>query len=410
MLYAGVVVVLMKTRAVRIGDFVFEKEEREAVNALMDRNSISEGEECLRFEEGFAGHIGTDYWVTCNSGTSALMLVLQAMKYHSGFNAREGQKILTTPLTYIATSNSIATTGFRPVYVDINEHNFNLSEEQVKEHFEGVDAEEYAGIMPVHLIGYPCNMKIINSIARKHNIPVIEDSAEAHGSIYDGKKTGSLGFAGCFSFYIAHNIQVGEFGAITTNDRELADRCRRLKGNGRLCYCTVSQIHSGRCPHTNMEFNPRYMHDMIGYNFKPMEIQATIGNVQLRKIGEINRRRRENVRHLNDLLSVVQDLLKLPEYSDDVSYLGYPLVVKEKNLSRSAISSFLIKQGIENRPIFNCIPTQQPAYAHLKKEYAGKLPNAEHVGNNGFYVGCHQFLKSDDIEYVAENIIKAVKK
>ena len=97
------------------------------------------------------------------------------------------------------------------------------------------------------------------------------------------------------------------------------------------------------------------------------------------------------------------------DYSDTLSYLGYPLVITDKKISRNKLSKFLVNQGIENRPIFNCIPTQQPAFAHLRKKYEGKLPRAEFVGNNGFYVGCHQFLDDADSEYVAENIKKGIE-
>jgi len=352
---------------VKIGDFIFTKEERQAMLSLIDANSISEGKKCREFEANFASFIGTKHCASANSGTSALMLILAALKYHSKYGkmiAESGNKVITTPLTYIATSNSIVTTGFEPIFADIELETFSVDAQKVKELCE--QEQGICGMMPVHLMGYPADMDTLNSIAKKRGWFVVEDSAEATASIYKGKRAGSIGTAGAFSFYIAHNIQVGEFGALTSDDAELVERAHRLKGNGRVCYCTVSQIEQGKCPHQNMGFHPRYLHDMIGYNFKPMEYQAAVGVEQLKKIAWITKRRQENVKLLNDLLSPVSGALRLPKHSDQVSYLGYPLLVNDKSLSRDKICVALSAAKVENRPIFNSIPTQQPAYAHLK--------------------------------------------
>ncbi|MDO8625614.1 MAG: DegT/DnrJ/EryC1/StrS family aminotransferase, partial [Candidatus Diapherotrites archaeon] len=227
--------------------------------------------------------------------------------------------------------------------------------------------------------------------------------------LYNGKKTGSLGLAAAFSFFIAHNIQAGEFGCVTTNDDELAHLMQSMKGNGRRCYCLRSEIENGKCPHVNDGFHPRYISDYIGFNFKPMEYTAGVCTVQLKKADWIMQKRLENVRYLNDNLESVSDILRLPPYSDDVSYLGYPLLVTSPSHTRNKIVLELEKLGIECRPIFNCIPTQQPAYGYLAKQYAGKLPNAEYVGNNGFYIGCHQYLETADLDYAVSAIKKVLK-
>ena len=400
----------VKCMKVKIGDFVLTGEEKKAVVGLLEANTVSEGRKCREFESAFASFIGTAYCASANSGTSALMLIMASLKYHSKWGksvSEKGNRVLTSPLTYIATSNSIATTGFEPVFSDIELETFAMDAEKAKEAAEKEDG--VCGMMPVHLMGYPADMDALNSIAAKHGWFVVEDSAEATGSIYRGRRTGSIGTAGAFSFYIAHNIQVGEFGAITSGDRELVERAHRLKGNGRICYCAVSEVESGRCPHQNLGFNPRYLHDMIGYNFKPMEYQAAVGLEQLKKIEWIIKCRQHNVKVLNDLLAPIAGEVRLPRYSEEVSYLGYPLLAEGRKMSRNRICLGLNKAGIENRPIFNSIPTQQPAYAHLKKKYEGLLPNAEFVGNCGFYVGCHQFLKQEQLEYAAKSIIAAVR-
>jgi len=394
---------------VRIGDFSYGAEERAAINQMMDENAVSEGWRCRQFEQDFARHIGSNHCVTANSGTSAGMLIFQALKYHSKIGAKEGKAVLTSPLTYIATANAFVTLGFRPAFCDIRLDTFSMDEEKAKEHFEENDPEGYCAVQPVHLMGFAVEMDRINAVAKKHGLSVVEDSCEATGTKFKGKRTGTWGTAGWFSFYIAHNIQVGEFGAITTDDSELAERMHRLKGNGRVCYCTVKEVEEGKCQHQNLGFNPRYLHDMIGFNFKPMEFQAALALVQLKKAEWIMKKRQENLKYLNDALSKLSGELRLPKYSSDVSYLGYPLIIESKKIGRDKLSLELTKAGIENRPIFNCIPTQQKAYAHLAKEYAGKLPNAEYVGRNGIYLPVHQYLTQEQLDYMAATLAKTMK-
>lgn len=396
----------MKYRRVAVGDFRFGKEEKKVISEIVRSHSISEGRLVEQFSREFADFVGTQYCVPLNSGTSALMLSFAALKYHSKLKPTENKKVITTPLTYIATSNAVVTTGFEPVFVDINLEDFSINAEQVAEQAE---KQEHYALLPVHLIGYPCDMNKLGKTAEQHNLVIVEDSAEAHGSEFEGKKTGSMGLAGCFSFFIAHNIQAGEFGCVTTNDAELTHIMRSMKGNGRRCYCLKSEIQSGKCPHRNEGFHPRYIHDFIGFNFKPMEYQGGIGITQLKKAQWIHEQRLQNVKYLNDSLAAFSDVLQLPRFSKKVSYLGYPLLVNNSNYSRNKMVVGLERLGVECRPLFNSIPTQQPAYAHLKKQYEGKLPNAELVGNNGFYVGCHQYLKKSDLEHVV-NAIKTILK
>lgn len=396
----------MDFRRVNIGDFKFGNEEKKAIQQIVESNSISEGAFVEEFAKKFADFAGTKYCVPVNSGTSALMISLAALNYHSRFKSRGTKKVITTPLTYIATTNAIVTTGFEPVFVDINLDDFSLNADLVAQEAE---KEEHYALLPVHLMGYPCNMRQLNKTAEKNGLVVIEDSAEAHGSEFEGQKTGSMGLAGCFSFFIAHNIQAGEFGCVTTNDLELCNTMRSMKGNGRRCYCSRSEIAAGTCSHPNEGFHPRYIHDFIGYNFKAMEYQAGVAIAQLNKAQWIHEQRLKNVQYLNDALAAQTNVLQLPQYSKKVSYLGYPLLVTNPSFSRNKLVLSLEKKGIECRPLFNSIPTQQPAYAYLKKEFEGKLPNAEFVGNNGFYVGCHQYLTESDLEQIARSVKEAIR-
>ena len=390
-----------------VGDFQIRKEEKKAVMKVLDDGRISEGKSVREFERRFAEYIGTKYSIALNSGTSALIAGLTALKYHETVGVKAGTKIITTPVAYIATSNAIVTSGFEPVFVDIDRNTFGITPESIENHLETVDdIGQYSLILPVHLMGYPCDMDGINKIAKKYGLQTFEDSAQAHGTIYKGKKTGSLSLLSIFSFYIAHNIQAGEMGAITTDDAEIIRLIRKIKANGRMCDCPVCTRAEGKCPQISShkgddDFDPRFTHDYIGYNFKTMEFQAALGIIQLKKADWITQKRIENVKYLNEGLEQFSDILQLPEYSENVSYLAYPLVIKRPEvISRKKLRSELEKKGIETRPLFGCIPTQQPAYGYLKKEYEGKLLNAGYIGKNAFYVGCHQYLQEKDLEYL----------
>ncbi|MBO1223567.1 MAG: DegT/DnrJ/EryC1/StrS family aminotransferase [Candidatus Scalindua sediminis] len=400
--------VALKKR-ISVGDFQISEEERAVINEVLDSGRISEWKKVKEFENLFAEYIGTKYCVTVNSGTSALIVGLSALINDSRFiKVRKGSKVITTPLTYAATINAIVLTGLEPVFVDIDPYTFSLLPQKIEEHLEKAnDPENYSIILPVHLMGYPCDMDEINRIALKYDLIVLEDSAQAHGSYYKGQRTGSLSLLSIFSFYIAHNIQAGEMGAVVTNDEKLISLMRKLKANGRICDCPVCTRPNGYCPYfprdEDDDFDPRFVHDTIGYNFKIMEFEAALGVSQLKKADFIFEERQNNVRFLNEHLIKYSDVLQLPAFSKDVSYLAYPIVVKEDSrFSKKYLREQLEKNGIENRPLFGCIPTQQPAYDYLKGEYEGKIPDAEYIGKNAFYIGCHQYLNQDDLEYIVD--------
>lgn len=394
-------------RKIKVGDFIIGKDEREAIEEVLNSGRISEGSKVRRFEEEWADYIGTRYCVALNSGTSALIAGLTALRIRNKLKGK--RKIITTPLSYISTTNAIVLSGFEPVYVDINEQTFVITPENILSLLKDKNPSEYCAILPVHLMGYHCDMDAINSIAEKYNLVVFEDSAEAHGTLYKGKKVGSLSSLSAFSFYIAHNIQAGEFGAITTNDLEISELVRSIKANGRACGCPVcTRTTKKGCPQLlrdkkDEDSDPRFTHNIIGYNFKTTEFPAALALSQIKKADWIVKKRQANVKYLNDRLKNFSHLLQLPFYDESISYLAYPLVIKKPEIiPRKRLRRLLEDKGIETRPLFGCIPTQQPAFNYLKRKYEGKLPTAEYVGLNGFYLGCHQYIEKEDLDYMVE--------
>lgn len=406
--------VIKPERRVFVGDFRLGENEKKAILEVIEGGRISEWKKVKQFEKSFAAYIGTKYCLAVNSGTSALLTGLLALLYDKRFpKANKGAKIITSPVTYISTVNAIVLSGFEPVFVDIDKRTFKLKVEEIEDILKKENSDNYAGILPVHLMGYPNDMDKINAIAEKYDLFVLEDSAQAHGSLYKGKKVGSLGLLAGFSFYIAHNIQAGEMGCVTTNDEKLFKLMLQLKANGRVCNCPICTRIKGTCPgatkydYDEDDYDPRFVHEYISYNFKTMEFPAALGLSQMKNADQIFKKRQENVRYLNKGLSEFSEFLYLPVFDESVSYLAYPIIIKEHaNIERKWLRKSLEEEGVENRPLFGCIPTQQPAFSYLREQYKDRLPRAEYVGKNAFYIGCHQYLEKDDLDY----IIKVFKK
>ncbi len=398
---------MITSKFVPVGDFKLLSEEKAAIIEVLEKGRISEWRKVREFERLFARYVGTKYCLAVSSGTSALLLGLLALKYDKRFpKFKDGAKIITSPITYISTSSTIILSNMEPVYVDIHKRTFKLMAGEIERLLTEENPDRFAGILPVHLMGYPNDMDEINEIAERYNLVVYEDSAQAHGTAYKGRKTGSLGLLASFSFFVAHNIQAGEMGCVTTNDARLFRLMTQLKASGRVCKCYICTRSQGKCPELDKykgedDFDPRFTHEYIGYNFKTMEFPATLGVCQLRKADWIFKRRLENVRYLNDKLSKYNDFFYLPLYDENVSYLAYPITIKEgAGLRRLWIRNKLREKGVESRPLYGCIPTQQPAYSQFKGKYQGKLPVADYVGKNGFYIGCHQYLTKEDLDYI----------
>jgi CDP-6-deoxy-D-xylo-4-hexulose-3-dehydrase len=400
----------MGKRIIRTGHFELSEEEKKIILGVLESGRITEHTHTQEFERNWAKETGTRYAVAVNSGTSALITGISALKYLSSDEKKK--KIITTPITYIANSNAIKVCGFEPVYADIEEDGFNISPSGIEKILEKEGPDEFLGILPVHLFGYPFKINEIKDIAKKYNLFLMEDCAQAHGTRYEGKNVGSFGDFSIFSFYIAHNLQAGELGVMNTDSIKIRNLARSIKANGRSCTCDICDRMNGVCPQKNKfdeeeDMDPRFMHNYIGYNFKTTEFSTSLANHRIQFVEEINKKRRENVLYLNEGLKKHEEILKLPIYSEDVSYLAYPLVLKEGK--RRYIRSELEKKGVETRTAFGCIPLQQPSFEYLKREYEGKLPNAENIGRNGFYIGTHQSLEKTDLDYVIDSFNEILK-
>lgn len=378
---------------IRIGDLKFERAEKEALFKLINTDGrITEGEYTKKFEKRISEYVGTRYATGVNSGTSALLTALLAIKYSSQ-KKNLGEYIITSPLTYPATINAILFAGFKPLFVDI-EDNFCISTEKIEdklvEHKENI-----SGILPVHLLGFMADMAKIKKISERHNLFLVEDCAESFGSMQKNKNCGSFGDASIFSFFASHTIGVGELGCMLTNNPKLYELANEIKDNGRR-----DANGKERC---------NFLFDSKGLNFKTTEFSSLLGYYKLGKVKQVIQKRQENVKFLNDAFEKISDNFILPEFSKDICYFSYPLIIKNRKFNRLKIIEELYKSSIEARTLFGCLPTQQKAFSEFKSQYSGKLPNSESVGKNAFYLPCHQYLTKENLNYLADAFLKIVK-
>ncbi|MCK5013368.1 MAG: DegT/DnrJ/EryC1/StrS family aminotransferase [Candidatus Omnitrophica bacterium] len=404
---------MKKTNIIRIGDFKATGKIVNAALAVLKSNRITEGEVTSEFEHEFAGISGKRYNVAVNSGTSALISALDALKFKYGVNT--DSQVITTPVTYIADANAIIHSRLTPTFVDIDIPSLLITPDKIKEKIDDtVDntCESISGILPVHLFGQMCNMSEINSIAKENSLFVLEDAAQAHGSTVDGDIAGSFGDISIFSFYVAHNMVAGEMGVVSSDYQSIIKYVKSIKSNGRVCTCDVCKRSEGKCPYQDKVQDPRFTHQYIGYNFKTTDLISSIALAQIKDLDKIITKRENNVRFLNykiEDITHIFHLPKLPKRGDKISYLAYPMVLKQEYSDSVNIAKFrheLEQNGIETRPIFPSIPTRQPAYRKFKNAYYELLPNAEYVSDNGLYIGCHQYLSQDDLDRIVKTVDK----
>jgi perosamine synthetase len=357
---------------ISLGQPVFDKEmENAAVNALRNERFVL-GESVQKFEEEFAKYCGTDYAVSVSSGTEALRLSLIA----TGF--KPGESVITTPASFIATSNSVIHANGQPVFSDIDMQSYTLDPSKISKAI----TKKTRVILPVHLYGYPADMDPINAVAEKHNLLVFEDACQAHGAIYHGKKTGSIGKVGCFSFYPSKNMTVcGDGGMITTNDEKVAVNAKKLRDCGR---------------------KSQYVHDVIGYTSRLNSVNAAIGRVQLRRLDEWNEKRRRVAEQYNRLLEGIDGLILPPKPTDEINPVFHLYVIRTKR--RDELKAYLEAQGI-GCGVHYALPIHlQPIYQELYPYKNGGYANAEELCQTCLSIPMYPNLTQLEISFITDSI------
>jgi perosamine synthetase len=351
-----------------------EKELMYVTECVLSGWVSSAGSFVSRFEKLYGEFCGTNYAIATSSGTTALHLALLALQ------VGPGDEVILPTLTFIATANAVRYTGALPVFVDSELSTWNIDVEKIEEAI----TERTKAIIPVHLYGHPANMEVILGVARRHDLAVIEDAAQAHGARYRGKRVGGIGDMGVFSFYGNKIVTTGEGGMVATDDKEVADRIRMLRDHG-------------------MSPKRQYWHPILGYNYRMTNLQAALGVAQMEKIESILAAKRQIAQWYTNALSGVQGLILPPKapWAENVYWL-YSILIDSGvfGMKRDTAVKQLKREGIDTRPVFPPVHTQ-PIY-----ESGQNFPIAERISSQGLSLPSSVSLTSSGVERVVAAIAR----
>ncbi|MFW6015660.1 MAG: DegT/DnrJ/EryC1/StrS family aminotransferase [bacterium] len=354
--------------------------EKKIVMEVLDSGWLSLGPKLEEFEKKVANYIGTRYAIAVNSGTSGLHLLIKSM------NIGKGDEVITTPFSFIASSNCILYEGAVPVFVDIDPNTLCIDVNKI----EDAITEKTKAILPVDVFGQPANMTEIMNIARKYGLKVIEDSCEAIGAEHRSRKVGTYADGSVFAFYPNKQITTGEGGVIVTDNKEIAQCCRSLRNQGRS------------------ENGQWLEHIRLGYNYRLDEISCALGIVQLSRIEEILQKRSKIAEIYNSLLSKISDIkiLSIDENTTKMSWFVY-VIQLSKRINRNKVMRYLIDKGVNCKPYFTPIHLQ-PFYVNKLGYKQGDFPVTEKVADSTLALPFFNNLKYKDIYRVVKELKEVV--
>jgi len=382
-------------KQIGVGGLELTNYEKELVNEVLDSNRLTYGPMTKRFEMEFSKMHDVKHSLFMNSGTSALHVALAALKEKHGWS--DGDEVIVPAVTFVATSNIVLHNKMTPIFVDVEYDTYNIDPKLIEQKI----SSKTRAIIPVHLLGLPAEMNPIVDLAKKYKLEIIEDSAECMFAKYENKSVGSIGTVGCFSTYVAHFLVTGVGGIATTNDSELSIDLRSLMNHGRDGIYISSTDDEGLSGEELEEVvNKRFSFIHVGHSFRCTEMEAAIGVGQLKRAKQIVNRRKEIADILTKNLSIHSDFMQLPSCPPNRthSYMLYGLVLKQEE--KVNLVNYLEALNIETRDLLPLI--NQPIYKSLYGDLEKNYPVAEHINNNGFYIGCHSYMEESEINFIID--------
>lgn len=386
-----------------VGDLVIDAKAKRYLHQVINSNRLSYGPFTRKFEARFAQDHGCRFGVFCNSGTSALHVALTALK--DRFKWKDGDEVLVPAVTFIATSNIVLHNNMKPVFVDVCPKTYNIDPDQIERHIN----KRTRAIIPVHLMGLPADMTAINKIAKKRKLKVIEDSCETMFAKCDGEPVGCLSDIGTFSTYVAHFLVTGVGGLAITDNPDLAIDLRSLCNHGRdSIYLNIDDDDNKQGEDLFNIVRGRFRFVRLGHSMRCTEMEAALGLAQLEGAHKIIEGRRRNAHFLTKQLTPLADRLQLPcePAGRDHVYMLYPLVTLSED--KWGLVRHLEEHGIETRDLMPL--TNQPVYLDMfGRNLENRFPRAKFINNHGFYIGCHQYITRQELEFVVETIFAYFK-
>lgn len=349
---------------------------RALINDALDRRWVTRGRYVKEFEERFAALFGVEHGVALSSGTDADALACATLY---DYGAQRGDEVIVPALTFIATGNAVFQAGLTPVFVDVDRHTLCMNPDQI----ESKITAKTRAIMPVHLMGKPCDMDAIMEIARRHDLKVIEDAAEAHGAKYKGQHIGAIGDMACFSLYAAHIVTTIEGGIVITNHAKMDVALRSLRNHGMV---------------------DKFTAERIGFSAKMNELEAAVGLGNITIFQDTLNKRLRNMRYMIEHFAQFDEFfitLKEEEH-EQLGPHAFSIIVREHMpFTKDELVQYYDQAGIDSRNLFYSIPTQCPSYSFLR-HVLGDFPEAEYCSTHGTHIGIHQDLEQTQLDFVIE--------
>jgi len=386
-------------RKITVGGLSVGPLAKRLINNTLNKNRLTYGDLTIRFEKEFAKVHGARFALFTVSGTSALQVALHTLKSIHGW--QDGDEVIVPAVTFVATANVVIQNNLKPVFIDVDSRTFNIDTSKI----ESAITPKTRCIMPVHLLGLPANMTKIMTIAKKHRLKTLVDSCETMFVTANGKPLGAAGDIVCFSTYSSHLLTTGVGGFMVTQNPVYATKMRSLMNHGRdSVYYNIDQDDniSGNQKLFSM-IDRRFSFVDIGYSYRLTELEAAIGIEDLKNLPKSIATRKKVAQYLIENLTSISQDLQFPniEWVGKSACMMLPIVIrKTSKLKRHDIILYLEKNGIETRylmPLLN-----QPAYVKMFGNIENNYSVAHWVNNQGFYIGCHQYLNKEDLKYIIQ--------
>jgi CDP-6-deoxy-D-xylo-4-hexulose-3-dehydrase len=394
---------------------VFDDQEMvAAVDAVLDF-WLTLGPQGEAFESELAAYVGTSHALVVNSGSSANLVALASLTSPQVDRPLQpGDEVLTVAAGFPTTVAPIVQYGCVPVFVDVDLKTANVRVDRL----EDAIGPRTRAVMLAHTLGNPYDLDGVLGLVRRHDLYLIEDNCDALGATYRGRKTGTFGHLATQSFYPPHHLTMGEGGAVLTGSGRLKRIAESFRDWGRDCWCASGKDNTcgkrfgwqlGQLP---LGYDHKYIYSHLGYNLKPLDVQAAIGRQQLRKLDQFVAARRANHARLRAALSPYQDLLILPEATpcSDPSWFGLLLTVRDgAPFSRRELVGHLEQHQIQTRQLFGGNVLRQPAFQNIRHRVVGDLTNTDKIMSDAFFLGVYPGLTSAMLDYVEEVLVSFLK-
>jgi len=365
---------------------------------LLKSGELTMGQNVEEFEEQFANYIGTKYAVMFNSGSSANLAMLAALKYVKDSKLADGDHVIVPAVSWSTTYYPINQLGFVLDFVDIDLNTLNIDPVEVEKRI----TPKTKAIFTVNLLGNPSNLPELKAIADKHNLILLEDNCESLGASISGQKAGSYGSMSSHSFYFSHHICTMEGGMVNTNSKELMETLVSIRAHG---WTRGLELNNSVHPKSNNEWDDLFRFVLPGYNLRPIELSGAIGKVQLRKFPKFLETRRQNAQHFVNSFEDSENY-KIQSENGESSWFGFSIVLQNKlKGKREKLIQYLELNNVSTRPIVAGNFTLNPVMKHLTYNPLPSLKNSNIIHTDGFFIGNHHYDASSEIKEV-QNLLR----